>query len=155
MKAKSIGLFSIVYGVIGCGFGLFALLITYAVQKMIVNFKPTEQVEKMKIYIKALQDVWLIYMPAMILIGLIYLFSGYLLNKHRKQGISVGMVAAIFNILWSAGYTMNIISNVIPVSSHPLKPAVQIFVTAIVGIVTCLYPLYFLLTFKNIELMES
>jgi hypothetical protein len=154
MKAKNAGLVTMVYGAVGCGFGLFALLITYVENKMIVNFKSTDQLEKMKIYFHALQNVWLIFMPLMILIGLIYLLSGYYLKKQRKEGISVGIVATILNILWFIGYVMSLITNVMPVFPHRIDPAVEISIFSLVGIITCLYPIYFLFIFKRIELGE-
>jgi len=119
MKAKSSGVISIIYGFLGCGFGVFALLTIYAGQKMINNFKATgDRISKMINYFAALQNVWLVYMPLMIIIGLIYVSSGLLLKKEKKEGISVGIFAAILNLIWFAGYAISLNIRVKCYSSH-------------------------------------
>lgn len=155
MKAKSSGLISIIYGFVGCGFGVFALLMIFMGQKMIRNFESTDQIDKMRIYFAALQQVWLIYMPLMIIIGLIYVLSGVLLKEDKKGGISAGIFAGILNLLWFAGYAISVNNNVMPVFPHKLEPALQIFAISIAGIFICLYPLYFLFTFKRIQLDKN
>ena len=123
---------------------------------MINNFKATgDRISKMINYFAALQDVWLIYMPLMIIIGLIYVSSGLLLKKEKKEGISVGIFAAILNLLWFVGYAISLNINVMPVFPQKLEPASEIFVIAIAGIFICLYPLYFLFTFMKIELKQD
>ncbi len=156
MKAKSSGLISIIYGFLGCGGGVFSLLAIYLGQKMIGNFKSTgDQILKMNIYFTALHDVWFIYMPLMIIVGVIYVLSGWLIKKGKKEGISVGIFAAILNLLWFAGYAMSVNTNVMPVFPHKLQPPEQIFAFVITGIFMCLYPLYFLFSFKRIELNKK
>lgn len=145
-----------IYGLVGCCFGLFALLLSYAAQKMIGNFESTgDQIIKMKSYFSALQNVWLIYMPLMIIIGFVYAFSGWLIQKEKKEGILIGIFASVLNLLWFAGYAISLYTNVMPVFPHKIEPAVQIVVIAMAGIFICLYPLYFLITFKRIELKQE
>lgn len=156
MKAKSAGLISLIYGFLGCGLGIFSLFTLYMGQKMLNNFKSTgEQFLKMKFYFNALHDSWLIYMPLIIIIGLIYILAGWLIKKGKKEGISVGIFAGILNLLWFAGYAISILDNVMPAFPRKLQPIEEIFAIAIAGIFMCLFPLYFLLTFKRIELNKN
>jgi hypothetical protein len=153
MKAKSSGLISLIYGFLGCGVGAFSLLMIYVGQKMLGDFKSTgDQILRMRIYFTALHDTWLTYMPLMIIIGFIYVLSGWLLKKEKKEGISVGILAAILNLLWFVGYAVSLNTNVLPIFPRNLRPAEQTFAIAIAGIFMCLYPLYFLFTFKRIKL---
>jgi len=73
----------------------------------------------------------------MIIIGLLYILSGYMIKKGNKIGISFGVVSAIFNLVWFAGYALSIYSVVLPSFPHKFHPSLFLGAMIITGIHCC------------------
>jgi len=152
MKAEKAGTNSVAYGACGVVLGLFPTIFLFVFNIMVSSAKETPHIIKMGYYVTALRSVWLIYMPIMIVIGVLYILSGWLIKNKNQKGIVVGISASIFNLFWVAGYEVSLIFNVLPTFPGKFPPIeFQIIVFVIVAVIFCLYPVYFLLTFKRIE----
>ena len=152
MKANDAGNISLVYGLLGAVFGILSLGGLLIGTNMLSTFPREPQVEKMKLYFTALQSVLFIYMPVMIIIGLLYILSGFLIKKGKKEGISFGVVSAILNIIWFVGYAISVYTVVLPAFPHKFHPSLFLGAMIITGIIICLYPTYYLISFKKIDI---
>ncbi len=152
MKANDAGNISLVYGLLGAVFGISALGVLPIGINMLSTFPREPQVEKMKLYFTTLQSVWLLYMPMMIIICLLYILSGFLIKKGKKAGISFGVVSAILNLIWFVGYAISVYAVVLPIFPHKFHLSLFIGALIISGIFICLYPTYYLISFKKIDI---
>jgi len=91
-------------------------------------------------------------MPVMIIIGLLYILSGFLIKKGSKAGISIGVVSAIVNVIWFAGYANSVYTAVQPVFPHKFHPSLFLGALLMSGIIICLYPIYYLISFRKIDI---
>jgi hypothetical protein len=152
MKAEKAGSNFWGYGIFYSLYGLFSLLFLFVFKFMLNSSPMNPSIIKMSHFFTALRSVWLIYIPIMIVIGLLYMLSGWLIKKKNQKGIAVGISASILNFFWFAGYVVSGILDVFPYWPGKLPPvAFLIIVLVFWTIVFCSYPFYFLLTFKRIE----
>jgi hypothetical protein len=153
VKSDRAGTNSLAYGACGVVLGLFSSIFLFVFNIMVSSAKETPHIIKMGYYVTALRSVWIIYMPIMVVIGVLYILSGWLLKNKKQKGIAVGIIASILNLFWFAGYAVSVIFKVLPTFPGKLPPIeFQIIVLVIGTVVFCLYPIYFLLTFKRIEI---
>ena len=131
--------------------GIFSLGSLALAMHTLSSFPKDQHVDKISLYLTALQNVWLLYMPIVFIIGLLYILSGFLIKKGRRMGIFFGVISALLNILWFAGYSVSLHTTVLPAMPHKFHPFVIAGALIFSGIILCLYPLYYLITYNNIE----
>jgi len=153
MKADKAGSNSWGYGIALSLLGLFSLLFLFVVKFMLNRSPINPSIIKMSNFYTALQSVWLVYMPIMIIVGLLYMLSGWLIKNNKQKGIAVGISASIINFFWFAGYVVSGILDVFPVYPGTLPPVAFLIVVLVFWtVIVYAYPVYFLLTFKRIEI---
>jgi hypothetical protein len=104
MKTKVISVLTMVYGGCTAVFGLFFLVIIF-LQKLMFSAMPSSvNFMNQRLYMETLHNIWLIFMPLLIFLGLLFLFSGYHLYKSRLVGKRLTQSASIAVILWFAFY---------------------------------------------------
>jgi hypothetical protein len=89
-------------------FGAFALLMVKIQKIMISNFD--QQADKrFSNTLNVLHEIWIVYMPLMILIGVCYLIFGLLFKKIKTNKYQINLVLSIFSMTWVITYAISCI----------------------------------------------
>ena len=95
-----------VYGGCTAVFGLFFLVIIFLQKLMFSAMPSTVNMMDQRLYMETLHNIWLVFMPLLIFLSLLFLFSGYHLYKARLVGKRLTQGASIAVILWFAFYAL-------------------------------------------------
>lgn len=154
---KAISIITIIYGGLGAIWSFFGLMII-SLENTIFRFIPQQDFQDIPFNITDLigkvHQLYLIFMPLMMLIAVFYLISGIrLLNQNRNAIILIRM-AAILNILWYIGYAISILnfSRVFFPDFQPqateLIHRIMIVGTVFSAVFFCGYPVFLLVYFS-------
>jgi len=69
-----------------------------------IGTQPDESFTKL---MTTLHDIWGIYMPLMILLGLIYVGFGLMFNKIRTKKFKINQLISFLSLGWVVGYTIS------------------------------------------------
>ena len=106
MKTKVISVLTMVYGGGSAVFSLFFIAIIFLQKLMFSTMPSSVNFVNQRLYLETLHNIWLIFMPLLIFLGLLFLFSGYHLYKARLVGKRLTQGASIAVILWFAFYAL-------------------------------------------------
>ena len=108
---KAISIITIIYGGLGAIWSMIGLLVI-SVQKMVFHFIPDQDLQDMPFnfhdYIGSIHQLYLIFMPLMMIIAIFYLISGIRLLNEDSHAINLTRLSAVLNILWYVGYAFSI-----------------------------------------------
>lgn len=89
-------------------FGFFALLMMKLQDLTISSFddSPDDLFIKSK---EALDEVWIIFMPLMILLGISYILFGILFKKIKSDKYMINLILSILSLIWVVAYGYSIL----------------------------------------------
>jgi len=93
-------------GGIYAGFGTFAFFIM-TMQKLMMSNIGTQPDESFTKLMTTLHDIWSIYMPLMILLGLIYVGFGLMFNKIKTNKFKINRFISFLSLGWVVSYTIS------------------------------------------------
>ncbi len=101
-----------VYGGGAVGFSLFFMILVF-MQKWMVSGMPSSanpgfqaRLMEQRIYMETLHSIWLVFMPFLVILGLLFAFSGYQLYRGREIGKRIAFGSALSTVLWFALYAV-------------------------------------------------
>ena len=89
-------------------FGVFALLMVKMQTMMISNFDPKPD-ESFTNTLNVLHEIWIVYMPLMILIGISYIVFGLSFQKIKSKKLQINLVLSILSLIWVIAYAISCI----------------------------------------------
>ncbi len=147
-QIKTIGSISKIYGLIATGFGTILILTSFILRVFFnAHHFPPHPKMNFKLYFVALHEVWMIYMPLMVLIGLLYLLSGQGLSHNRKFGKVLLLTSSLLNIGWFLFYINASRITVLPLVKNAFPSGIITFSFILTAFVTCGYPTFVLAYF--------
>lgn len=112
MKTKVVSILTMVYGGCAAGFGLFFMIIVF-MQKWMISGMPSSanpefqaRLMEQRLYMETLHAIWLIFIPFLVVLGLLFAFSGYQLYKDREIGKRIAYGSSLSTVLWFALYAV-------------------------------------------------
>ncbi len=87
-------------------FGTFALLMVKFQMKMLSNIEYSLD-ESFTKTLNVLHEIWIIYMPLWIALGLGYLSFGFFSNKIRVNKYQINLLLSILSLAWVIAYTIH------------------------------------------------
>lgn len=86
--------------------GIFALLIIKLQKLQTISFSnfPTSPDASFMNLVNELHDIWTIYMPLMIVLGLGYLAFGFFFNKLKTNKYKINLLLSILCLIWGIAY---------------------------------------------------
>ena len=150
---KAVSIITIVYGGLGSIWSMIGLLVI-SIQKMVFHFIPDQNLQDMPLnfhdFIGSIHQLYLIFMPLMLIIAIFYLISGIRLLKETSHAVNLTRLTAILNILWYIGYAINIVnlSQVFTADidiSGELIHRIMIIGVSFGAIFACGYPVFLLI----------
>ena len=105
---KLVWLLNIGLGLSAAGFCAFSLLIV-AVQKAMMRALPANKTLRPADFDRSmaiLHDTWTIFMPLGLGLGLLLVYSGWLLKQSKDAGRILGLATAWGAVLWNLGYVL-------------------------------------------------
>lgn len=112
---KILGLCSIIFGIFQMMSGI-GILVMMPVQKLFLEKMPGHDpvIKNFIHYADSLYDVWEIYMPALAILGALFLLSGIWLLKKKKSGIILSKIIAPMIVIWFGLYMYSLSRQVMP-----------------------------------------
>ena len=89
-------------------FGAFALLMVKLQSMMLSNFESSPD-ESFNNTLNVLHEIWIVYMPLMILLGLGYLTFGFFFNKIKANKYQINALLSILCLIWVIAYSISCI----------------------------------------------
>ena len=89
-------------------FGAFAILMVKLQTIMLSNFESSPD-ESFTNTLKVLHEIWIVYMPLLIILGLGYLAFGFLFNKIKTNKYRINLLLSILCLIWVIAYAISCI----------------------------------------------
>lgn len=89
-------------------FGAFAILMVKLQTMMLSNFDPSPD-ESFIYTLKVLHEIWIFYMPLLIILGFGYLAFGFLFNKIKTNKYQINLLLSILCLIWVIAYAISCI----------------------------------------------
>ncbi len=89
-------------------FGVFALLMVKMQTMMISKFEPKPD-ENFTNTLNVLHEIWIIYMPLMILMGISYIVFGLSFQKIKTKKLQINLVLSVLSLIWVIAYAISCI----------------------------------------------
>jgi hypothetical protein len=106
MKTKVISVLTMVYGGGTAVFGLFFIAIIFLQKLMFSTMPSSVNFVNQRLYMETLHNIWLVFMPMLIVLGFLFVLSGYCLYNARDVGKRLAQGSSIAVILWFAFYAL-------------------------------------------------
>lgn len=100
---KDIKTISLLFGGFYIFIGAFSLLM---IKFIMPNFAPTSEEIFSKTY-EILGNIWIIYMPLLIIIGICYLVFGFLNHKIKTSRFQINLLLSILSLFWVVAYMIS------------------------------------------------
>lgn len=162
MKNKVVSVLTMVYGGLEAAFGLFSLLGIF-MQRLMMRATPSFSHPNFHggslefwLRIEITHNVWLVFMPFLIVLGFLFVVSGYQLYKNK--GVSVPLIRvsslsiilwfvlyAVINVLWLPYITRGFELN------HAFLILLMILSMVMSFVMTCGYPVFLLFYLPRIS----
>jgi hypothetical protein len=107
---KISGLVTLVFGLLMIGFGAFSLAIVGFQRLVITGLMQDPQnadMSRVAEGMKAVHGVWFIYLPLMMLGGLVFVVSGFFLSRGSLTARRIAQINAICGYMWGIAYSMS------------------------------------------------
>jgi hypothetical protein len=88
------------------GFGVLALLMVKLQNTMLSTFE-TKPDDSFQNTISILHNIWNLYMPFLILIGICYLLFGVFYHKIKVDKYQINLVLSIISLIWVIAYSIS------------------------------------------------
>ena len=92
-------------------FGIFATIII-KMQTMMIPDLGDKSNEAFFNSMNVLHEIWSVYMPLLILLGLGYALFGYFLNKITDKKYQINLILSVLSLLWVIAYTVSSIKYI-------------------------------------------
>lgn len=89
-------------------FGAFAILMVKLQTMMLSNFESSPD-ESFTNTLNVLHEIWIVYMPSLIILGLGYLAFGFLFNKIKTNKYQINLLLSILCLIWAIAYAISCI----------------------------------------------
>jgi hypothetical protein len=91
-------------------FAVFSIIMAKLQLMMLSNFESSPD-ELFANTINELHDIWLVYMPLLIILGLGYLAFGFLFNKIKINKYQLNQLLRILSLVWVIAYAISCIRH--------------------------------------------
>ena len=154
---KAISIITIIYGGLVAIWSMIGLLII-SIQKMIFHFIPDQDLQDIPLnfhdYVGSIHQLYLIFMPLMLMIAIFYLIAGIRLLNENENAINLTRLSAILNLLWYIGYAFSIMNlSHVFTSDFDMSGEIihRIMIAGIMfgAVFTCGYPVFLLIYFAG------
>jgi hypothetical protein len=107
---KVSGIVTLIFGLLMIGFATFGLTIV-GFQRLVISLlmQDSQNAEMSRIVesMKAMHGVWFIYLPLMMLGGLVFAVSGFFLSRGSLAARRIAQINAICGYMWGIAYSMS------------------------------------------------
>jgi hypothetical protein len=166
MKNKVVSVLTMVFGSLEAVFGFFSLLGIF-MQRLMMRATPSVSHPEVHrgsmefwLRIEITHNIWLIFMPFLIALGILFVVSGYQLYKNKKIGVPLIRGASISIVLWFILYCLISLSfgpylfNIPEMNDVSFK--IFLVLSGIISfVVICGYPVFLLLYLSHKRLKTS
>jgi hypothetical protein len=103
---KVSGIVTLIFGLLMIGFATFGLTIV-GFQRLVMQDSQNAEMSRIVESMKAMHGVWFIYLPLMMLGGLVFAVSGFFLSRGSLAARRIAQINAICGYMWGIAYSMS------------------------------------------------